>query len=179
MSSIPRTSDESLFAAVYERLRRMADKQLAGERTGHTLQPTALVHEAWLHLKDHLAGLRDQPGRFFGAAAEAMRRILIDHAGARGAQKRGGGAAKLPLDLIEVAATASLDEVLELDAAIEALAARSPRSAEVVRLRFFAGLGEDEVARVLDTSERTVRREWAFARAFLWKQLQGTPESGT
>jgi RNA polymerase sigma factor (TIGR02999 family) len=168
-----RTNDEDLLAAVYERLRGMAERQLAGERTGHTLQPTALVHEAWLGMREQLEGLRDEPARFFGAAAEAMRRILIDHARRRGAKKRGGGLDRLPLDLVEVAATASLDEVLELDAAIGALAAASARSAEVVHLRFYAGLGEEEIAGVLQISVRTVRREWAFARAFLWQRLHG------
>lgn len=165
-------SEENLLAEVYERLRGMAGRQLAGERTGHTLQPTALVHETWLALRDRLAGLRDEPGRFYAAAAEAMRRILIDHARRRGAKKRGGGRKPLPLDLLEVAATATLEDVLELDAAIDALAATSPRSAEVVRLRFYAGLSEVEVGNALGASERTIRREWAFARAFLWQHLE-------
>ncbi len=166
-------TDEGLLAAVYERLRGMASRQLAGERTGHTLQPTALVHEAWLALQSQMRELRDHPGRFYAAAAEAMRRILIDHARRRGAKKRGGGRARLSLDLVEVAATASLDDLLELDEAIEALATTSPRCAEVVRLRFYAGLSEAEVEQVLGCSERTIRREWAFARAFLWQRLGG------
>lgn len=173
MSVDPKTGDKDLLAAVYDRLRGMAAQQLAGERREHTLQPTALVHEAWLSLRDQLAGLRDEPARFYAAAAEAMRCILIDHARRRNAQKRGGGRARVSLDLVDVAATLSLDEVLELDAAIADLAARSPRSAEVVRLRFFTGLGEQEVADVLGISVRTVRREWVFARASLWQQLGG------
>ncbi|HEX5053739.1 MAG TPA: ECF-type sigma factor [Planctomycetota bacterium] len=167
------TDDDQLLATVYDRLRHMAERQLAGERNDHTLQPTALVHEVWLQLCDRLEGLRDEPARFYGAAAESMRRVLIDHARRRGAQKRGGGKKAMPLDLVEVAATAGLDEILELDAAIRALADRSPRSAEVVRLRFYTGLGEAETAAVMGTSERTVRREWAYARAFLFQQLQG------
>ncbi|MBK9129863.1 MAG: sigma-70 family RNA polymerase sigma factor [Phycisphaerales bacterium] len=170
------TDDAQLLAMVYDRLRGMAEKQLAGERHGHTLQPTALVHEVWVQLRDHLAGLRDEPARFYGAAAESMRRVLIDHARRRGAQKRGGGKRAMPLDLVELAATAGLDEVLELDAAITALAEQSPRSAEVVRLRFYTGLSEAEAATVMGTSERTVRREWAYARAFLFQKLQG-PEN--
>lgn len=173
-----RTDDEHLLAVVYDRLRSMAERQLAGERNDHTLQPTALVHEVWTQLRDHLAGLRDEPGRFYGAAAESMRRVLIDHARRRGAHKRGGGKKAMPLDLIELAATAGLDEILELDAAISALAAQSPRSAEVVRLRFYTGLSEAEAAEVMGTSERTVRREWAYARAFLFQRLQG-PETST
>jgi RNA polymerase sigma factor (TIGR02999 family) len=169
------TNGEDLLAAVYSRLRGMAERQLNGERTGHTLQPTALVHEAWLNLRDRLDGLRDEPARFFGAAAEAMRRILIDHARRRGAKKRGGGLDRVSLDLVELANTAGVDELLELDQAISALAKASPRSAEVVRLRFYAGLGEQEVADVLDSSVRTIRREWAFARAYLFRWLHGAP----
>ncbi|MCA8976889.1 MAG: sigma-70 family RNA polymerase sigma factor, partial [Planctomycetes bacterium] len=158
-------SDEELLDAVYRRLRGMAERQLAGERRDHTLQPTALVHEVWLGLRDRLDSLRCEPARFYAAAAESMRRVLIDHARRRGAQKRGGGAARLPLDLVELSATAAADDILELDEAIARLAAQNPRCAEVVRLRFYAGLGEDEAAQVLGTSPRTVRREWAFARA--------------
>jgi RNA polymerase sigma factor (TIGR02999 family) len=169
------TNSEDLLAAVYSRLRGMAERQLNGERAGHTLQPTALVHEAWLNLRDRLDGLRDEPARFFGAAAEAMRRILIDHARRRGAKKRGGGLDRISLDLVELANTAGVDELLELDQAIAALARTSPRSAEVVRLRFYAGLGEQEVADVLESSVRTIRREWAFARAYLFRWLNGAP----
>lgn len=169
----PPADDDSLLATVYERLRTMAARQLAGERAHHTLQPTALVHEAWLALRSQLAELDGEPARFHAAAAEAMRRILIDHARRRNAQKRGGGRSRVPLDLVDLAVSGSVDEVLELDAAIAALGATSPRSAEVVRLRFYAGLGEDELAAALQTSVRTVRREWAFARAFLWQRLYG------
>jgi RNA polymerase sigma factor (TIGR02999 family) len=169
------TNSEDLLAAVYSRRRGMAERQLNGERAGHTLQPTALVHEAWLNLRDRLDGLRDEPARFFGAAAEAMRRILIDHARRRGAKKRGGGLDRISLDLVELANTAGVDEPLELDQAIAALARTSPRSAEVVRLRFYAGLGEQEVSDVLESSVRTIRREWAFARAYLFRWLHGAP----
>ena len=169
--SEPTKHDEELLSSVYARLRKMAERHLQGERQEHTLQPTALVHEAWLSMRDRLDGLRDDPARFYGAAAESMRRILIDHARRRGAKKRGGSANKLSLDLVEVAATAGLDEILELDRAIALLAEDSDRAAEVVRLRFYAGLGEEEVATVLGTSPRTVRREWAYARAFLFREL--------
>jgi RNA polymerase sigma factor (TIGR02999 family) len=173
MSTLSHSDDGALLATVYERLRSMASRQLAGERQDHTLQPTALVHEAWLALRSQLAAIEHEPARFYAAAAEAMRRILIDHARRRGAQKRGAGAGRVPLDLVDLAATASPAELQELDEAIAALAAQSPRSAEVVRLRFFAGLAEPELAQVLGLSERTVRREWAFARAFLWQRLYG------
>lgn len=168
------SGDDDLLATVYQRLRDLAERQLRGERTGHTLQPTALVHEAWLSLRDRLGGLRGEPARFFSAAAEAMRCILIDHARRRGAQKRGGGAQQIPLDLVELANSADVDELLALDQAIEALAATDPRCAEIVRLRFYAGLDENQTAEVLATSTRTVRRDWAFARAFLFRRLQGS-----
>lgn len=168
------TGGEDLLATVYSRLRGMAERQLNGERTGHTLQPTALVHEVWMNLRERLDGLRDEPARFFGAAAEAMRRILIDHARRRGAQKRGGGMQKVSLDLVELANTAGVEELMALEEAITALAASDPRCAEVVRLRFYTGLDEEQVADVLQTSVRTVRRDWAFARAFLFRRLQGT-----
>jgi len=166
-------TDDDLLETVYDRLRGIAERQLSGERDDHTLQPTALVHEAWLSLRGRLDALRAEPARFYAAAAEAMRCVLIDHARRRGAKKRGGGAARLPLDLEQLSATASPNELLELDDAIQALAEQSARSAEVVRLRFYAGLSEDEVAQALDTSPRTVRREWAYARAFLFRSLDG------
>ncbi len=165
------TLPPDLVRAVYERLRTMAERHMAGERRDHTLGATGLVHEVWVNLESHLEGMRDDPSRFYGAATEAMRRILIDHARRRNAQKRGGGLDRLSLDLVEVAATATLGEVLALDEAVKDLADESERAAEVVRLRFFAGLGETEVAEVMAVSTRTVRREWAFARAWLFQRL--------
>jgi len=160
------------MAAIHEKLRSLANRQMAGERHDHTLQATALVNEAWLVLRDQLDGLRDEPGRFFAMAAESMRRILIDHARRRGAKKRGGaGIKKLSLDVAEVAATADLSEVMAVDDAIRALADVNARAAEVVRLRFFAGLDEAAAANTMQTSQRTVRREWAFARAWLYRRL--------
>jgi RNA polymerase sigma factor (TIGR02999 family) len=170
--SVGRPSEE-LLLTVHAELRQIARRQMARERTAHTLQATALVHEAWLALRDRLDEARDDPARFYLAAAESMRRILIDHARRRNAQKRGGRLQKLSLDVVEVAETASLDEVLAIDEAIQRLAAAQPRAADVVRLRFFAGLGEEEAAQALGLSERTVRREWSFARAFLFRLLGG------
>jgi RNA polymerase sigma factor (TIGR02999 family) len=164
-----------MIAVVYAQLRGIAARQMADERRAHTLQATALVHEAWLALSDRLEEVRNEPRRFFLAAAEAMRRILIDHARRRGARKRGGDLLRLPLDLVEVADTADVEQVLALDDAIAALASANPRAAEVVRLRFFSGLGELETAEVLGLSERTVRREWAFARAWLYQRLSPEP----
>lgn len=178
MSERSRTVDEQLLATVYGGLKGLAARQMAGERAEHTLQATALAHEAWLSLKGHLDELRDEPARLYAAAADAMRHILIDHARRRGAQKRGGGLGRLPLDIVEVAETASFGEVIELDEAIGALGAESPRSAEVVRLRFYTGLGEEEVARTLGISVRTVRREWAYARAWLFRRLRDDATGG-
>ncbi|MCB9870489.1 MAG: sigma-70 family RNA polymerase sigma factor [Planctomycetes bacterium] len=164
-------TDDQLLATVYQRLRGIAERQLRGERDDHTLQPTALVHEAWLTLRDRLEALSHDPARFFAAAAESMRCILIDHARRHNAKKRGGGADRLPLDLEQISATASYDDLIALDEAIAALAEGNPRSAEVVRLRFYAGLTEEEAAQALGMSPRTIRREWAFARAFLFQRL--------
>ena len=176
------TTDPDVLATVYSRLRGMADRQLASERDEHTLQPTALVHEAWLSLRDRLDGMRDDPGRFFGAAAEAMRCILIDHARRRATQKRGGDAKKVSLDnvsldLVALANTAGVEDLVALDEAIRELESSSPRSAEVVRLRFYAGLDERQVAELLEMSIRTARREWAFARAFLFKKLRDATQA--
>ena len=168
----PRREDP-LLASVHGRLRAIAERQMAGERVGHSLQATALVNEAWMALRDQLDDVRENPGKFYFAAAESMRRILIDHARRRNAAKRGGDMNRLSLDLVEVANTANLDQVLAIDEAISSLEAVSPRGASVVRLRFFAGLDEREAARTMDISERTVRREWAFARAWLFNKLAG------
>ncbi len=167
---------DELFERVHHDLRGLARGFLSGERREHTLQPTALVHEVYLKLRDELALVRESPERFYAAAAEAMRRILIDHARKRNRAKRGGGLERLPLDLVEVARTASLDQVLAVDEAIQALAQEHPRAAEVVRLRFLVGLTEPEVAEVLTISERTIRREWTFARAWLFRHLSGRGE---
>ncbi|MCA8949464.1 MAG: sigma-70 family RNA polymerase sigma factor [Planctomycetes bacterium] len=165
-------TDQSQLTEVHERLRALARRQMAGERGDHTLQATALVNEAWLAMRDRLDGVREDPGRFFGMAAEAMRRILIDHARKRGAKKRGGpNLNRLSLDLAEVAETADLEEVEAIDEAITALADVNARAAEIVRLRFFAGLDEIATGEAMNLSERTVRREWAFARAWLYKRL--------
>ncbi len=162
---------DELLASVHAELRRIAQAQMGRERDDHTLQATALVHEAWLALRDRLGEVESEPRRFYLAAAESMRCILIDHARRKGAQKRGGDRRKLSLDVVEVAATAGIEDVLALDQAIQTLAEKQPRAADVVRLRFFAGLGEKETAEALGLSERTVRREWTFARAALFRAL--------
>ena len=170
----------ALLEAVYAELRRMASARMAGERREHTLQPTALVHEAYLRLAGDGAGGGadaapagwDSRAHFFGAAAKAMQRILVEHARARGRAKRGGGARRLPLDVLDLAEASDLDTVLAVQQAVERLEARDPRLAEIVRLRFYAGLSEAEVSAALGLSERTVRRDWALARAWLLRELE-------
>jgi RNA polymerase sigma factor (TIGR02999 family) len=175
----PRTGSDTFIRQVYDELREIAHARLRGERAGVTLQSTELVHEAYMRLRVGDGRRWESRGQFFAAAAEAMRRILIDRARARGRQKRGGDAdgrpaRKLSLDLAEVAVLADdedPDTVLALDRAIERLAEQDARVAEIVRLRFFAGLSVEEVAELLETSTRTVLRDWAFARAWLYGEL--------
>jgi len=177
-----KTAADQLLPLVYDQLRRAAQIRLAGERAGHTLQATALVHEAYLKL----IGLRDVPwqGRahFYAAAAEAMRQVLLDHAKARGRVKRGGGLRRIDLDDVAtlggpVAEDGHPDreDFVALDDAIRRLALKDPRMAEIVRLRFYAGLEISQVALVLDVSERTVKNDWAFARAWLERELRSAP----
>ena len=167
-----RVSQAELFPVVYGQLRELARQQMSAERAGHTLQPTALVHEAWLRLGGSDSVTWQGRAHFFGSAAEAMRRILVDHARGRNAQKRDGAFTRLPLDAVELAAADDPWQVLTLDEALTRLEARDERLAKVVRLRFWAGLGEREVAEILQVSERTVRNDWALARAWLARDLQ-------
>ncbi len=161
------------FSSVYTELRRIARQHLAQERIGHTLQATALVHEAWLRLFGNQQSFASGQ-EFLAAAANTMRRVLVDHARARGRQKRGGGQRKVPLDALQLATMADADDVLCLDEAVSALEQRDPRLAEQVKLRLFAGLEEAEVAAALGISDRTARRDWVLARAFLQRHV--TPE---
>ena len=162
-----------LFPLVYEELRGLARRRMTDERAGHTLQATALVHEVYLKL---LGGDGDAPPwasrkQFFFAAAEAMRQILIDHARARGGLKRGGGHKRVPLNVLDLATDEQLPEILALDEAVSRLEQVSPDVAAVVRLRFYAGLSVKETAEALGISPRTVKREWTYARARLFREL--------
>lgn len=169
-----------LLPAVYGELRAAAGRALRGERAGHTLQATALVHEAWLKLM----GPREVPwrnrGHFLAAAAEAMRRILVDHARGKAALRRGGKAAKqAAVDLATLPDPASDDQLagfLLLDEALARLAEVDPRAAEVVRLRYFVGLTIPETAQALAASEPTVQRDWAFARSWLRDAIGASPD---
>jgi RNA polymerase sigma factor (TIGR02999 family) len=162
---------EQLLPLVYEELKALARKRMADERGQHTLQATALVHEAWMRL----SGDRDMQwksrGHFFGAAARAMQRVLVDHARRVQALKRGGEQARVSIQLDQFAEDTGPDRLLALDEAVERLEREDKRAAEVARLRFYTGLDVRETALALDTSERTVQREWAFARARLAELL--------
>ena len=163
---------KQLLPLVYEELRKLAAQRLEGERPGHTLQPTALVHEAYLRLIDvPNAQQWDGRGHFFAAAAEAMRRILIDNARRRKAQKRGGGWERQSLGA--VVAPQPDEELLALDAALQKLAAIEPLMARLVELRYFAGLTSKQAAEVLDISPSTADRHWAYARAWLQAEVRG------
>jgi RNA polymerase sigma factor (TIGR02999 family) len=164
-------SSQALIGELYTELRRLAQQRLARERSDHTLQATALVHEVFLRIAgDQPAGWQSH-AQFFAAAAEAMRRILIEHARKHGSEKRGGGRQRWSLSVLDLAEAVDLEDVLALDSAIARLRERDPRGAEIVSLRFFAGLSVEETAATLGLSERTVRREWAFARAWLFAAL--------
>jgi RNA polymerase sigma factor (TIGR02999 family) len=167
-------ADDALLEAIYGQLRRLAQHSLAGD-AAPTLQATELVHEAWLRLNPGGAEIPWENRRhFFSAAAESMRRILIDHARARGAQKRGGKLARVPLtDVMDLVQAPDSSLILHLDDALTRLSEDSPDSAEIVRLRFFAGLTVDETAALTSHSRSTVLRKWQFARAWLFQELFG------
>lgn len=165
-----------LLRRVYDQLRAIARAHMASERRGHTLQATALVNEAYLKLLGREDVRWNDRAHFFRAAAEAMRRILVDHARARNADKRGGGRAALSIaNVADLGEGQSPEGILALDEAIARLEEADPESGEVVRLRFFGGLTEEQTAEALGVSPRTVRRNWAFARGWLrdWLERQG------
>ena len=163
-----------LLPLVYDELRQLAAYKLAHETPGQTLQPTALVHEAYLRL----VGEGEEPhwdsrGHFFAAAAEAMRRILVENARGKQAAKRGGGRARADLDMNQVAVPEVREDLLALDEALDRLTAADPEAARLVQLRYFAGLTLAEAAQVLGVSPRKVDRLWAYARAWLLQALEG------
>lgn len=162
-----------LLPLVYDQLKAIAGARMRGERAGHTLQATALVHEAYLKLVGDREVSWQNRAHFFAAAAEAMRRILIDHARKRKSEKRGGGAARAPLSVVDLAVESDPDQILALEEALTRLQGEDPRAAEIVNLRFFAGLSVDETTEATGLSRRTVMREWAFARARLFELLDG------
>ncbi|SPE50097.1 conserved hypothetical protein [Verrucomicrobia bacterium] len=164
---------EQLLPLVYQELRRLAAVRLAQAAPGQTLQPTALVHEAWLRLIGaEPQQLWNSRGHFFAAAAEAMRRILVERARRKAAQKHGGGLQRVDLDQVDIAAEANSDLLLALDEALSALAVRDPTAAQLIKLRFFAGLPNHEAAELLGVPERTAKRTWAYARAWLYQEMR-------
>ena len=172
------TAADQLLPLIYEELRRLAAQRMANEAAGCTLQPTALVHEAWIRLVGNDTQVQfANRAHFFAAAAEAMRRILIDRALAKATRKRGGGWKRLDLDKVEIAADTNYDTLLLLNESLELLAQEKPAAAELVKLRFFAGLTLEEAGQVLGFTERTAKRHWAFARAWLYDAIKTARES--
>lgn len=169
-------ADGELLEQVYQQLRAIAQRQMAQERAGHTLQATALVHEAYVRLAE--AGVSwSAPGAYYHAAAEAMRRILIEHARRRGALKRGGGRRPVDLDsVLDLAAAEDPEQIVSLDAAVSRLEEQTPLAGAVVRLRFFCGLSIQQAADALGVSARTVNREWRYGRAWLYRALEEEQE---
>jgi len=161
-----------LMDAVYDELRRLARVYLARERTDHSLPATALVHEAYLKLVDQRRVRWQNRAHFYAVAAQVMRRLLVDHARARGAEKR-GVQLTIPLDGLDVAAGGKSADLIALDTALDKLAAFDPRQARLVELRYFGGLTIDEAAAVMDVAAITVKRDWAIARTWLYRELAG------
>lgn len=161
-----------LLPLVYQELRRIAAHKMAGESPGHTLQPTALVHEAWLRLVDKDGqALFQNRAHFFGAAAEAMRRILIDRARRKQAQKHGGGKEHVDVDGVDIPAPADDEELLAVNDALDRFAKVDAQKAELVKLRYFVGMTIEEAAAVLGVSEPTAKRWWAYAKAWLFEEI--------
>jgi RNA polymerase sigma factor (TIGR02999 family) len=163
---------EELLPLVYEELRKLAAHKLAGELPGQTLQATALVHEAWLRLVRSEEQTWENRGHFFAAAAEAMRRVLVENARRKARLKRGGGRERVELDQLELADTTPDEKVLLINEALEKLEKHDPQKARVVVLKFFGGLTNQEVAANLALTERTVERHWAYAKAWLFRAIR-------
>lgn len=167
-----RATDE-LLPIVYHELRRLAAHKMAAEPAGHTLQPTALVHEAWLQLVDSQNQSWQNRAHFFGAAAEAMRRILIARARRKGRLRRGAHAEHIDVDNLEIATPAPDNQLLQLNDALDQFTLVEPQQAELVKLRYFVGLKIEDAAEVLGISEATAKRWWAYARAWLFEKVRG------
>jgi len=162
---------ERLAPLVYAELRRIARRQMGGEREGHTLQATALVNEAYLRLAGGGGHALQDRAHFYAVCAQVMRHVLVDHARAHARDKRGGGAPHVPLDEAANAGAAGSDELIALDEALRGLEEVDPQKARVVALRYFAGLSVEETAEVLNVSPTTVRREWRRAKAWLYRAI--------
>src|ERR1017187_1553307 len=167
-----RAAETRLIELVYQNLHRIAQRYMRRERPDHTLQATALVHEAYMELRGRKTTWKDR-AHFYAAAAQSIRRILVDHARGARAEKRGGGARKLTLNDLLLFSDRESEELLDIHNALDRLAEWDPRQAKIVELRFFGGLTETEIAEVLQVSERTVKEDWKIARAWLQSQLTG------
>lgn len=163
---------EELLPLVYGELRKLAATKFANEPPGQTLQPTALVHEAWLRLVGAGDSHWNSRGHFFGAAAEAMRRILVENARRKRAQRHGGDQERIELETMELPAAADEDRLLAIHDALDELSRLDVRQAEVVKLRFFVGLNLDEIAALHGVSEKTIRRQWTHAKVWLFERLR-------
>jgi RNA polymerase sigma factor (TIGR02999 family) len=159
-----------LIPLVYDELRTMAMNKMAHERAGQTLQATALVHEAYLRLAGNERGWENR-AHFFGAAAEAMRRILIENARRKKSGKHGGGLERIDLNSVDIAIRTDDEHLLLVDEALERLAARDPEAAQLIKLRFFAGLSNEDAAQAMGLATRTATRLWTYARAWLYKEI--------
>ena len=166
----------NLLPLVYEELRKLAGHKMAGEAPGQTLQPTALVHEAWLRLTGDQNQTWDNRGHFFSAAAEAMRRILIDRARAKSRQRRGSRAEHVPLEQVTIAADDPPETLLAINEALDRLAAHDSFKAEIVKMRYFIGLSQEEISQALGVSVPTIRRHWSIARACLYAEMKSESE---
>jgi RNA polymerase sigma factor (TIGR02999 family) len=164
---------EELLPLVYDELRRLAAHKMASEAPGQTLQPTALVHEVWLRLSQQAGARWQNREHFYAVAAEAMRRILVDRSRRRQSRKHGGQLERVELDAVELPGPGDDAVVLQIHDALERLAVEDPEKAEVVKLRFFVGLANAEIAAILGVSEKTVQRHWSFAKAWLYRAMQG------
>jgi RNA polymerase sigma factor (TIGR02999 family) len=167
----PKAADE-LLPLVYEELRKLAATKMAQQPPGQTLQATALVHEAYLRLLGTEPVHWNSRGHFFSAAAEAMRRILIERARKKSAHKHGGGLQRVDLDQVDIALDTDDDLLLLVNDALEEFREKDPTAAELIKLRFFVGLGNQQAAELLGVSERTAKRSWAYARAWLYNRMQ-------
>ena len=168
---------QELLPLVYQSLKELARQRMSLERPGHTLQATALVHEAYLRLVGKNVRFAGRV-QFYHAAAQAMRRILVEHARARGRVKRGGGALRIPINILDLAEEGDREEILALDEAIRRLEEHTPEIAAVVRLRFYAGLTVEQTAEALAMGRRSVDRAWAYARVWLYRELYDQEASG-
>ncbi|MEQ1826892.1 MAG: sigma-70 family RNA polymerase sigma factor [Pirellula sp.] len=171
------SASENLFAMLYDELKRIANQQMRHEAVSHTLQPTALVHEAYVRMLGSENCTWENRAHFFGAAAEAMRRILIESARSKGRKKRGGGAKRIEFDDVEQPDSPLADEVLDINDAVIALEAEDPELAELVKLRFFGGLMMDQIAELQGVSKSTIERRWTFAKAWLGRRLNAAQDS--